>query len=111
MCTRNFYNLLPQDKISISESPYKENEFIQNALMISPPNNPFWMKVIDKAKDRVNNENVLYSTGPQLLSDVYYENQNDINVLPEKLYNPKPNTNDFNSKMVITKHLGTKSWL
>ena len=41
MCFKNFYNILPKNKISISESPYKENEEIQNALMISPPNNSF----------------------------------------------------------------------
>ncbi len=109
-CTKNFYNLLPQDKISISESPYKENEFIQNALMISPKDDPFWMKVVTKAIERVDNPSVLYSTGPKLLTDVYYENVNDINVLPEKLYNPKFGSDDFDSPEVITKHVGTKSW-
>ena len=78
--------------------------------MISPPNKQFWMKVVEKAKGRIDNPNVLYSTGPKLLSDVYYENKNDIFVLPEKLYNPKYGTPDFNLSDVITKHIGTKSW-
>lgn len=110
MCTKNFYDLIPQDKISISESPYKENEFIQNALMISPKDNPFWMKVIAKALERVDSSGVLYSTGPKLLTDVYYENISDVYVLPEKLYNPKYGSKDFDNLDVVTKHVGTKSW-
>jgi len=111
LCTRNFYNLLPQDKISISESPYKGNEYIQNALMCSNPKNIFWLKVIDKAMDRINEDNVLYSTGPQLLSDVYFDNYEMVNVLDYKLYNPEPGTSEFDSVDVLTKHLGTKSWM
>jgi mannosyltransferase OCH1-like enzyme len=111
LCEKNFYDMLPQDKISISESPYKENEYIQNALMISPPSNQFWFKVINKAIDRVDHPNVLYSTGPQLLSDVYFEYPDDIHILSEKKFNPRPNTNDFYSPEVLTKHLGTKSWV
>jgi mannosyltransferase OCH1-like enzyme len=111
MCTRNFYDLMPNDKVSISESPYKENEHIQNALMISPPNNPFWMKVVVKAIERVNSPSVLYATGPKLVTDVYFENPDEVNVLEIKLYNPKVDTVDFDADIVITKHLGTKTWI
>lgn len=111
LCEKNFYNMVPQDKISISESPHKENEYIQNALMISPPLNEFWIKVLNKAIERADNPSVLYSTGPRLLSDVYFENPDYVNVLPEKQYNPKPDTSDFDSPEVIAKHMGTKSWI
>ncbi len=110
LCEKNFYDMVPQDKISISESPYKENEHIQNALMMSPPSDNFWLKVINKAIERIDHPSVLYSTGPKLLSDVYFENLDMVNVLPEKIYNPKPNTIDFYNPDVVAKHIGTKSW-
>ncbi len=46
ICFKNFYNLMPQDKVSISESDWQENEYMQNALMISPKEHPFWLDVI-----------------------------------------------------------------
>ncbi len=110
LCTKNFYDLLPQDKISISESPWKNNEYIQNALMISPPENDFWLKVIEKAKTRTKLP-VLDATGPRLLSDTYFENTKDVNILPEKLFNPNTENNDHKSEEVYTIHLGTKSWI
>jgi mannosyltransferase OCH1-like enzyme len=110
MCMKNFYDLLPQDKISISESPYKHNEYIQNALMISNKLNNFWMYVVEEAKNRINVENTLSSTGPQLLSDIYFQHMNDVYILNEKEYNPDKNTSDFFNENIITKHFGTESW-
>jgi mannosyltransferase OCH1-like enzyme len=111
MCMKNFYDLLPSDKVSISESPHKENEYIQNALMASNINNDFWIKVIDEATIRKNSKRVLFSTGPKLVSDVYEKNKDSVNVLPCNLFNPLPDSEEFNSKDTFTKHLGTKSWL
>lgn len=109
-CFQNFENLIPQNKVSISESPYIQNEYLQNALMISPKGDPFWSKVIEKAKSRVgvNNDNVLYQTGPQLVSDTYFENTSMVNVLPKDLWNPDKAL-PYNSKL-ICRHLGTYSW-
>jgi mannosyltransferase OCH1-like enzyme len=107
-CFKNFYDLLPQDKISISESPYPNNEFIQNALMVSPAKHPFWLKVIEEAKNRTNYP-VLVATGPVLLSDMYFDNVNDINVLPVHTWNPHKDEPD-NDKM-ITRHYGTVSYI
>jgi hypothetical protein len=53
MCIKNFYDKLPQDKVSISESPYKNNKYLQNALMCSPRKHPFWMKVINTSTKRL----------------------------------------------------------
>jgi len=115
-CFKNFYNIIPSNKVSISESPYKENEFLQNALMISPINHNFWLKVIDKAierKDANNNfNNVLYQTGPVLISDVYYENIEMVEVLPTLKWNPKKNkNNDDITDDLITKHYFTNTWI
>ena len=110
MCMKNFYNLLPSDKVSISESPYKDNELLQNALMASNIKNDFWLKVIDEAIVRKNSNNVLYTTGPRLISYVYLLNKEMVNVLPFHLYNPSRSSEDFNSPYLITKHIGTCSW-
>jgi len=110
MCFKNFYNILPKNKISISESPYKENEEIQNALMISPPNNLFWLDVIKLAEKRKHSNNILYSTGPRLLSDVYLQKKEKVNVLPSLLFNPHNRKKEFNNTNLYTKHIGTVSW-
>ena len=114
MCMKNFYNMLPSNKVSISESPYKNNEYLQNALMASNINNDFWIKVIDEAIIRNNNiksnNNVLYTTGPKLISFVYSNNIDNVNVLNYKLFNPSKSSDDFNSIDVIAKHVGTCTW-
>ena len=115
ICIKNFYNELPTNKVSISESPYKENEIIQNALMCSPKKHSFWMKVITEGKKRWdNNDNrnsVLYIAGPQLVSKVYEDNKDDVNVLPFDKYNPKKNTDEFNNDdNLFTKHFFTNTW-
>jgi len=106
MTYQNFSHLLP-NKISIVESPYKNNEHIQNSLMISPKHQDFWLNVIEKSKTRLNEENVLKSTGPALISDVYFENTNLVNVLPHNLWNSYKNEENVK---YITRHLGTCTW-
>ena len=111
MCMKNFYDILPPDKVSISESPYKNIEFLQNALMASNINNEFFLKVIEEAKNRTDAEDVLFSTGPVLVSNVYLQNKDMVNALPSNLFNPsKINSEEFNHPNVIAKHFFTKSW-
>lgn len=115
ICIKNFYNEIPKDKVSISESPYKENEIVQNALMCSPKKHKFWMKVIIEGKKRMeNNDNindVLYIAGPQLISKVYEDNKDDVNILPFDKYNPKKQSDEFNDDAnLFTKHLFTNTW-
>jgi len=111
MCMKNFYNKLPSNKVSISESPFKNNEFLQNALMASNIHNEFWIKVINEAIIRNDNiemkDNILYTTGPKLITDVYLKNKNEVNVLDFKLYNPEKGSNNNN---IIAKHIGTCTW-
>jgi len=110
-CFTNFYNEVPSDMVSISESPYKENEHLQNALMISPAKHPFWLKVIEKAKERFDTTNdVLYETGPVLITDTYNENKNMVNVLPVDKWNPHKNGPVFMGVDLITRHHGTITW-
>jgi len=107
---KNFFDDLPPDKVSIPESPYKHNEFIQNALMISPPKHNFWLLIIDNCYEH-RNDHVFAATGPQLFTDTYYKYPNLLNVLPLELYNPNINDEDaFNSTNIIAKHLLTTDW-
>jgi len=109
ICFKNFYDLMPSDKVSISESPYKHNEHLQNALMVSPKEHPFWIKVIEKATTRAGpGVDVLEATGPVLVSDTYEENKDDVNVLPIDLYNPHKKLPE--NEKHITRHYGTAVW-
>ena len=108
---KNFYDELPQDKVSIPESPYKDNEFIQNALMCSPPQHNFWLLVLDfcyKTKD----DHIFEATGPMLLTRTYWKYPELVNILPIDLYNPHiADKEKFDSDKVITKHLLSSVWV
>lgn len=107
---KNFYDELPQNIVSIPESPYKWNEHIQNALMISPPKNNWWLVLMDECYNRTT-QNVFSATGPQLLTPVYFKYPGLVNILPWKIYNPniyEPETID--EKLIYCKHLISTSW-
>jgi inositol phosphorylceramide mannosyltransferase catalytic subunit len=107
---KNFHAELPPDKVSIPESPYKKNEFIQNALMCSPPKHNFWLLIIDNCY-KTRNEHVFQATGPQLYTQTYYKYPNLVNILPLELYNPDIVDKDaFNSDKLIAKHLLSTDW-
>jgi mannosyltransferase OCH1-like enzyme len=107
---KNFYNEMPPDKVSIPESPYKDNEFIQNALIISPPKHNFWLLIIDNCYQH-KDEHVFYATGPQLYTQTYNSNKELVNILPVDLYNPHINDNEaFNKKDIYAKHLLSTAW-
>jgi hypothetical protein len=107
---KNFYDELPNDKVSIPESPYKDNEFIQNALMISPPKNIFWLMIIDNCYEH-RNDHVFNATGPQLFSKTYKTNPELINILPVDKYNPHiADKEAFNSPNIYAKHLLSTVW-
>ena len=109
MCMKNFYDLLHPNKVSIPRSPHTNNEFIQNALMVSNKNNNFWLKVIDESKNRTN-DSVFNATGPNLISDIYFTNTNDVVILEKNLFNPLPGAEEFNADIVYTKHFGSCSY-
>lgn len=107
---KNFYNNLPEDKVSIPESPYKNNEYIQNALLCSPPKHNFWLLIIDecyKHKD----EHVFNASGPQLYTQTYYKYPELIYILPVNEYNPSIDDKEaFNRTDIYAKHLLSTSW-
>ncbi|CAH6421273.1 DXD sugar-binding motif protein [uncultured virus] len=108
-CFKNFYNLLPQDKISLVESSYKENENLQNSLMVSPKHHPFWLEVIENSLSRKHMTDVLDISGPRLLDDTVSKTKFQINILPEKFFNPKREI--LPNKSTFTKHYYSSHWL
>lgn len=107
---KNFYDELPQDKVSIPESPYKWNEFIQNSLMMGPPKHNFWLVVIDECYKK-RHQNVFSATGPQLLTPVYNKYPQLVNVLPIDLYNPNVyDDNSYDQNKIYAKHVLTTVW-
>jgi mannosyltransferase OCH1-like enzyme len=107
---KNFFSELPQNIVSIPASPYTQNEIIQNALIISPPQNIFLLLIIDNCYDRIN-DHVFYATGPTLMSDTYSKYPELVNILPYKIYNPHIGEEDFNSPDIYAKHLLTTAWV
>jgi len=107
---KNFYDELPEDKVSIPKSPYEKNEYIQNAFLCTPPKHNFWLLIIDecyKHKD----EHVFNATGPQLYTQIYFKYTNLVNILPIEQYNPSIDDKEaFERTDIYAKHLLSTSW-
>jgi len=103
-CINNFEHIIPQDKVSIAASPYKNNEFVQNALMAGPAKHPFWVHVFTHLEDYKNIPNVLTSTGPVMLEVALRTYEGDIHVLPSIHFS---SVNSFSPYAI---HHGTCSW-
>jgi len=107
---KNFYDELPGDKVSIPQSPYIDNEFIQNALLCSPPQHNFWLLIIDNCYNH-KDDHVFNATGPQLFTQTYYKYPDLVNVLPYEIYNPHISDKDaFNNDSIYAKHLLSTVW-
>jgi len=107
---KNFYDQLPPDKVSIPESPYKFNEFIQNALIATPPKHNFWLLIIDNCYEH-KDDHVFIATGPQLFTQTYYKFPDLVNILPLDKYNPDIKDEDaFNRTDLYAKHLLSTDW-
>jgi inositol phosphorylceramide mannosyltransferase catalytic subunit len=65
----NFWGDLPNDRVSLIESPYKQNENVQNSLMSSPVADPFWNVTFGVLYDRRNEKDILFSTGPVAMDE------------------------------------------
>ena len=99
-CSKNFYKFLDKNKVTIVESPYKENEHLHNCLMASPKGHPFWFDVINEILVSRHYKSVLDVSGPRVLDRSYNKNNNvkRVKILPQNLFNPRLNSNDFYSK-------------
>lgn len=126
-CYKNFYNLVEQNKASIPNSPFLDAEILQNSLIITPVNYPFFYSVIDEAIRRSFNVSITESTkpwiiteiisesvGPKLVSDVYERLKNSLNPLDKELYNPilcsRFDDEKYNENTCYCKHYGTGWW-
>ena len=89
-CIKNFEHIIRADKVSIGASPYSGSNFEthQNALMISPPQHPFWETVFKFIEINKNDASVLTATGPDLIMKAIKEDPNDIFTLESKLFAP-----------------------
>ena len=107
---KNFYDELPKNIVSIPESPYKWNEHIQNALMISPPKHNWWLILMDECYNR-REWNVFSATGPQLLTPMYFKHPELVNILPFEIYNPNIyEPEKIDESKIYCKHLISTSW-
>lgn len=65
----NFWEYLPKDRVSLVESPYQYNEYLQNSLMSSPIHDPFWNHTFARLIQDASAP-VLSSTGPVFLDNM-----------------------------------------
>jgi mannosyltransferase OCH1-like enzyme len=128
-CVNNFEHLIPGDKVSIAESPYKhdgrpDTETHQNALMASPRGHPFWERVFKVLDDNKNNAFVVYATGPYVIIKAIKELGEYVHTLKYELFAPS-HTQQFKraqfenynklppveNKDIYARHLGTGAWV
>lgn len=114
---KNFYAQLPQDKVSIVESSYRETEQYQNSLMASPAKHPFWNEVFRELMSTYDyyKTSVLDATGPRMLDRVIDRSVNGVSIsiytLPAHQYNPRPSTLSYdNTKDLYSRHYYTAVW-
>ncbi|GBG34369.1 Inositol phosphoceramide mannosyltransferase 2 [Hondaea fermentalgiana] len=77
----NFWDHLPQDRVSLVESPYQYNEMVQNSLMSSPPKDPFWKHAFETLVKQFGKP-VLAATGPVYLDITIKTNPHPWYALP-----------------------------
>jgi hypothetical protein len=111
-CLQNFFREIPKTKVCIVESPYKKWENLQNSLLASPPNNPFWLELVNTSaiyKSKGVKDTMLL-TGPQLVDTVYntYLDKGSFYVMPYDKYNPRMEDAEKN---IYTIHLLTNTWI
>ena len=98
-CVRSFEHKIPQDRVSIAESPWKNDgrgEIYQNALMISPARHEFWETVFKKLAAAKAVPDVLFATGPRIImSAVDDYGVRSINILPHKEFAPEYDDDEF----------------
>jgi len=128
-CVNNFEHLIPQDKVSIAESPYKHDgrddiETHQNALMISPKGHPFWERVFKVLEEKKKEPVVVYATGPYVIINSIKGLEHHVNTLVYELFAPshtekfkRAQFENYNqlppveNKNIFARHLGTGVWV
>jgi len=77
----NFWIHLPQDRVSLIESPYQYNEYVQNSLMSSPKADLFWNHSFKILMEQFGKP-VLTATGPVFLDITIKTNAEPFYALP-----------------------------
>ena len=122
-CYDNFYDELKGDILLVESIG---DELVQNSLMASVPNHPFWMDCYDLTlhrtktielkpclntffkKEADENDNLVrLISGPLMLSDCVKQNKHAIYILPYKYFNHEPLSY---KKEFKTKHMQSGMW-
>lgn len=124
ICLKNFFKDIDNTNVHIVEHPteYLKFCYLQNSLMASPKSSKFLEKCILEAslrgyhwdKSSSFTENISYTTGPALISDIFKESPDLASGLPNNLFNPiksfEYDSPIHNESSCFTKHYGTSSW-
>jgi len=99
--------------VGLVESPYRYNEDVQNSLMTSSPEHPFWINVAEEVGSRSSIRGVLGRTGPKMLSDVFgAEKGEGVEKLDCLLFQRIPHTTDSAFTNVLAReYLGRWAWM
>lgn len=122
------------------QNTFMKSPLLNNYLMISHPNHPFWMHVLEEWARRCFEEMnwankyfgtlltsmsyffndtthlVLYQSGPGLISDIFFNHPEMVHPLPIELFNPKHHLSEYWScynrftEDTILVHHATKTW-
>lgn len=118
-CCRNFekYLIDHPSPIYIVGSPlsvWPWGEKIQNSLMVSEKDRPFWMEAIKATYKVPKNSSVVHSTGPKFLQKIYNPNKHNVFILPKEKFNPSVNicrTHTCKTSQCFAIHHHQASWL
>lgn len=109
----NLWNISDDFDVAVVESPFPNNEYVQNSFMMSTKGHKFWEFVIHVMQITTEGT-ILDTTGPRMLSKcvmVARKNGIDVHVLDKKVFNPSYEDQEaFNAPSVITRHHGTMIW-
>lgn len=107
-CKENFESFIQDNNkvyLNGNDNPGVPDETCQNALMISNKGNKFWESVVQEIKTRYNSgqREVLYLTGPRMLTTVKDRNIDMVTILPCKDFTEQGSS--------YAEHKYTASWI
>ena len=108
-CLKRFDDQLPSDKVSIAESPHRDSETHQNALMCSPKKHEFWVHIFKELEQKKDVKNILASTGPIILNETIAKHSEYVNSLDFNKF--APSKDKFDNEEVHARHHGTAQWM
>jgi len=103
--------------LAVVDSPFKKHEDVQNSMMASRPNHPFWVIVSDILRERSSlcshvNPDIIYTTGPGVLSEAVRRYSSGSKSQPmDDLHRLKHSTCMFGEGKAIAKHHYEHLWM